>query len=45
MSDTMITAEERDFIRNHLEDLPFIDDGPLLVVRLLNALERLRHLP
>ena len=39
MSDT-ITAEERDFIRNHLEDLPFIDDGPLLVVRLLNALEQ-----
>ena len=40
MSDTTITAEERDFIRNHLEDLPFIDDGPLLVVRLLNALEQ-----
>ena len=39
MSDT-ITADERDFIRNHLEDLPFIDDGPLLVVRLLNALEQ-----
>ena len=39
MSDT-ITPDERDFIRNHLEDLPFIDDGPLLVVRLLNALEQ-----
>ena len=40
MSDTTITAEERDFIRNNLEDLPFIDDGPLLVVRLLNAIEQ-----
>lgn len=41
MSDTTtITAEERDFIRNHLEDLPFVDDGPLRVVRLLNALEQ-----
>ena len=40
MSDTTITPEERDFIRNHLEDLPFVDDGPLRVVRLLDALEQ-----
>ena len=41
MNDTItITPEERDFIRNHLEDLPFVDDGPLRVVRLLDAIEQ-----
>ena len=41
MSDTTtITPEERDFIRNHLEDLPFVDDGSLRVVRLLDAIEQ-----